>query len=120
MGSASTKNPIYTGALGEYNNCVLRANQDVTQGVSSADGTAVTTVRRAVLLGKQAAACAYGKKHTGENRYRWNEELLDHKRKLEVSAWLIWGLRKTQFTSNAAAAMDFGSLTISSYAVASS
>lgn len=119
--AASSKNPIYTNALGEYHNVILRVNQDVTQGVNSSTGAAVTSVRRAVLLGAQAAACAYGQKHTGENRYRWNEELLDHKRKLEVSAWLIWGLSKCQFTSGASsAAKDFGALTISSYAVASS
>lgn len=120
MGSASSKSPIYTNALGEYNNCILRTSQDVTQGVNSSSGAAVTTVRRAVLLGAQAAVVAFGQKQSGPNRYRWNEELLDHKRKLEVSAWSIFGMRKSQFTTGAAAAaMDFGSLTISTYATAS-
>lgn len=119
-GSASTKSPIYTNALGEYNNVILRTSQHVTQGVNSSSGAAITTVRRAVLLGAQAACVAYGQKQSGANKYRWNEELLDHKRKLEVSAWSIWGLRKSQFSSGTSnAALDFGALTISTYAAAS-
>lgn len=114
-GGAATKSPIYTGALGEYNNVVLRQSQDVTQGVNSSSGVAVTTVRRAVLLGAQAAAVAYGQKQSGPNKYRWNEELFDHKRRLEVSAWAIYGMRKCQFNS-----ADFGTVTISTYAAASS
>jgi N4-gp56 family major capsid protein len=112
-GAASTKSPIYTGALGEYNSCILRSNQDVTQGVNSSTSAAITTVRRAVLLGAQSACAAYGQKQSGPNKYRWNEELLDHKRKLEVSAWSIFGMRKAQFNS-----LDFGALTISTHAVA--
>ncbi len=112
-GMEATKSPIYSGALGEYNGVILRQSQDVTQGVAAA-GTAVTTVRRAVLLGAQAAVCAYGQKQTGVNKYRWNEELMDHKRKLEVSCWAIGGLKRTIFNS-----VDFGSVVISSYATAS-
>lgn len=106
--------PIYTGALGEYNGVILRSSQDVTQGVNSSSGAAITTVRRAVLLGAQAAVCAYSQ-NGGPTKYRWNEELLDHKRKLEVSAWSIWGLKKTVFNS-----ADFGTVVVSSYAAASS
>jgi N4-gp56 family major capsid protein len=110
----SSKNPIYTGALGEYNGVILRSSQDVTQGVNGT--TAVSSTRRAVLLGAQAAACAYGSADRGTpNKFRWNEELLDHKRKLEVSAWSIFGLKKTRFNS-----ADFGTVVISTYAAASS
>lgn len=115
MGGEVTKNPIYTGALGEYNGVILRSSQDVTQGVHSSSGAAVTTVRRAVLLGAQACMCAYGQNNYGPMKYRWNEELLDHKRKLEVSAWSIWGMKKTVFNS-----ADFGTVVISTYANAAS
>lgn len=113
-GGNDSKNPIYTGALGEYNGCILRKNQDVTQGVNSSSGAAISTVRRAVLLGAQAAAVGFGKDGSKE-RARWNEELLDHKRKLEVSAWQIWGLKKCVWNS-----VDFGTVVISTYAAASS
>ena len=109
-GMESSKSPIFSGALGEYNGVILREAQDITQGVS-ADGTAaVPMTRRAVLLGAQAATIAYGKAG-GDTRYRWNEELLDHKRNLEVSAWAIWGLKKTTYNGD-----DFGTLVIPTYA----
>lgn len=114
-GGQITNNPIYTGALGEYNSVILRQSQDVTQGVNGSTGAAITTVRRAVLLGAQAAVCGYGQANYGPNKYRWNEELLDHKRLLEVSAWSIWGLKKTVFNS-----ADFGTVVVSTYATASS
>lgn len=112
-GGEITKNPIYTGALGEYNGVILRSSQDVTQGVDSSTGAAIATVRRAVLMGAQAAVCGYGQNNSGPSKFRWNEELLDHKRKLEVSAWSIWGLKKTVFNS-----ADFGVVVISTYAAA--
>jgi len=111
-GMESSKSPIYSGALGEYNGCILRQAIDVTQGVNSSTGAAISTVRRAVLLGAQAAVCAYGQKNS-PTKYRWNEELLDHKRRLEVSAWSIMGCKKTVYNST-----DFGTVVISTYAAA--
>lgn len=115
MGGQVTNNPIYTGALGEYNSVIIRQSQDVTQGVNSSSGAAITTVRRAILLGAQAAVIGYGQANYGPMKYRWNEELLDHKRKLEVSAWSIWGMKKTRFNS-----ADFGTVVVSTYATAAS
>ena len=115
MGGQITNNPIYTGALGEYNSVILRSSQDVTPGVNSSSGASIATVRRAVLLGAQACMCAFGQNNYGPSKYRWNEELLDHKRKLEVSAWSIWGMKKTVFNS-----ADFGTVVVSTYANAAS
>lgn len=103
--------PIYNGAIGEYNSVVLRQAFDVTNGVS-ATSTEVTTVKRAVLLGGQACMIAFGQ-DGGPNKYRWNEELFDHKRRLEVSAWTIHGLRKVRYNS-----VDYGTVVVSTYAVA--
>ncbi len=83
----------------------------VTQGVAPDGRTIVPTVRRAVLLGAQACTAAFGK-GGGENKYRWNEELYDHKRELEVSAWSIWGLKKTTYNGR-----DFSAIVIPTYAV---
>lgn len=91
---------------------ILKPAIDVTQGVNSSTGAAITTVRRAVFCGAQAAVVAYGQKHQA-NKMRWNEELLDHKRKLEVSAWSIWGLKKARFNS-----VDYGTIVVSTYAAA--
>lgn len=110
-GLAATKNPIYSGALGEYNGCILRRAADITQGVANA-GTAVTTARRAVLLGAQAAMMGFGQRNQ-PGKLRWHERLYDAGRRMEVSAWAIYGLKKTVFNS-----IDFGTVVISTYAAA--
>ena len=111
-GGKVTDNPIFTGALGVYNGVVIRKSQDVTQGVHSSTGVAQSSVRRAVLLGAQAMVMAFGKdKRVGS--YRWTEELIDHKRKLEVGGWTFAGGVKTKFNS-----ADFGTVVISTYAAA--
>lgn len=108
--------PIYNGALGEWNGVILRSSQDITQGVNSASGAAITTVRRAVLMGAQALVCAYGNSNQyGAMKYRWSEELFDHDRELELGAWSIWGCKKTVFNS-----ADFGVVAVSTYAVRAS
>ena len=109
-GGEVTKNPIYTGALGEYNGVIIRSAIDVTGGVNGATGAVIPTVRRAVLLGAQAAVAAYGQKNS-PTKYRWNEELFDHKRRLEVSAWSIHGIKKTVYN-----AADFATVVVATYA----
>lgn len=110
QGGEITENDIYTGALGEHNGCILRESQDVTLGVnSSSSTTSVANVRRAVLLGAQAA-CMANKKYKNGQLVKWNEESFDHGRKVEMSAFKIWGLKKTTFDS-----ADFGTLVISTY-----
>lgn len=111
-GGDASKNPIYTDAIGEYNNVILRKANHVTQGVNSSSGVVIPSVRRAVLLGAQAAVVGFGKGN-GPTTYAWNEELIDHKRRLEVSIMSMFGLKKTRFDSQ-----DFGTVVVSSYAVA--
>lgn len=112
MGGNDSKNPIYTDALGVYNNVILKKANHVSYGVNSTTGAAITTVRRAVLLGAQACAISFGK-NNGATNYNWNEELIDHKRQLEVSVLSIFGMKKTVFDSQ-----DFGTVVVSSYAAA--
>jgi N4-gp56 family major capsid protein len=112
MGLRQTGNPIFSGALGIYNACVLRSAIDVTNGVSAVDGSAVTTVKRAVLLGGQAAMIGFGQDN-GPTKLIWNEELFDHKRRLEISAMTLHGLKKTRYNS-----VDYGTIVISTYAAA--
>jgi hypothetical protein len=110
QGGKITNNPIYTDAIGEYNNVILRVSPHVTQGVNSSTGAAITTVRRAVLVGGQAAVVAFGQ-DMSDGDFNWNEELFDHKRKMEVSVMTIWGLKKTIFAST-----DANTVVVSSYA----
>lgn len=109
---SKAKNPIYSGALGEYNDVVLRVSHDVPNGVNASTGAADTDTRRAVLLGAQSAVIATGSSN-GETEYEWVEELFDYKRWLGVGVKSIFGMKKTVFNS-----VDFGTVVVSSYAAA--
>ncbi len=104
--------PIFSGAIGMYNGVVLRSSIDVTNGVSAA-GADVPTAKRAVLLGGQAVMMGFGNDGSTE-RYVWNEELFDHKRRMEISAMTIHGMKKTRYNG-----LDYGTVVVSSYAAAS-
>lgn len=103
-------NPIFSGALGVYNNVVLREAEHVVPGVNSSTGAQITTVRRAVLLGAQSAVAAFGQ-DKGPTKYKTVEELFDYQRQLGVSVQTIWGMKKTVYDST-----DFGCIVVSTYA----
>ncbi len=110
QGGKHSRNPLYTSALGEYHDCILRKAFHVTKGVHSSTGAVVDDVRRAVLLGAQAATMGFGRKDQA-NKFRWHEELIDHARRLEVSAFANFGMKKSVFNSE-----DFGTVTIHTHA----
>lgn len=112
MGGKISGNPIYTGALGEYNGVIIRWSHDIPQGVNSSTGAAVSNTRRAVFLGAQSAVVAFGQ-DGGPSVYNWTEELFDYKRQLGIAIKNVWGLKKVQFNST-----DFGCLVLSTYAAA--
>lgn len=112
-GGEISGNPIYTGAVGEYNGVVLRVNEDVTTGVHSTTAAEQTSVRRAVLLGAQAGLFATSTKFSKDTPYKWVEEEFDYGRELGISTQSIMGLKKTQFNS-----VDFGTVVVSTYAIA--
>lgn len=103
-------NPIYSGALGEYNGVVLRESEHVVPGVNSTTGAQITTVRRAVLLGAQSMVAAFGMKFS-PSKYKLVEETFDYQRELGVAAKTVFGMKKTVFDST-----DFGVIVVSSYA----
>ena len=98
-GGEITKNPIFTGALGMYNNVILHKATRVTPGVNSSTGAAVTDVRRAVFCGAQAGWVAWGQSY-GTSAFRWVERLTDFQKSLGIAASSVWGLKKSRFNSN--------------------
>lgn len=108
-GDGSKNNPIFTGALGVYNGVVLHESTRITNGVNSSTGADVSNAKRAVLLGAQAGAIAFGKGYSFEN-FDWNEELFDYGNQLGVEAGAIFGLKKLRFNSK-----DFGSIVAATY-----
>jgi N4-gp56 family major capsid protein len=106
-------NPIFTGALGVYNNCILFESTRIH--------TAVANTRRNLFLGAQAGVFAMGgaydsieKARVGkDNLMSWYEETDDYGNEKGISVGSIFGVNKSVFNS-----ADYGLITIESYAVA--
>jgi N4-gp56 family major capsid protein len=97
-GDGSRDNPIFTGALGEYNGVILHESTRITNGVNSSTGAVDTDVRRAVLCGAQAAVIGFGG-GMSYGGWDWNEELFDYGNQLGVEAGCIFGLKASRFNS---------------------
>ena len=109
-GGKVADNPIFTGALGMYNNMILHESTRVTTGVNSSTGAAIANVRRAVLCGAQSATMGFGREGSRPGNFDWKEELFDYGNQLGVSAGAIYGLKKAQYNS-----VDFGTVVMSSW-----
>ena len=107
-GGEVSDNPIYTGALGEYNGCILHKAYRVTPCYYS--GAYVANTMRAVLCGAQAGAIAFGRGDS-EDAFEWVEEMFDYGNMLGISAGSIFGIKKAIFNS-----VDFSTIVISTYA----
>lgn len=113
QGGAITGNPLFTGALGVYNNVILHKSTRTTQGVDGTVATTpITTARRAVFCGAQAAWVAWGQSY-GVSAFRWVERLTDYQKALGIAASSVWGLKKSRFRS-----VDFATIVLSTHAVA--
>lgn len=104
QGGQVSKNPIYTGAHGEYNGVIIHSSTRVP--------SVTANVRRGIFCGAQAGILAFGQGY-GENTMSWVEELFDYGNQLGVSAGLIWGLKKSIYNS-----VDYSTIVIPTYAVA--
>lgn len=111
-GGEKSNNPIFTGALGEYNGVVLHEWNRLPLACDTT--TAKANTRRAVFCGAQAACLAIGKSADSPEKMSWYEELFDYGNQLGVSAGGIWGIKKTRFNSQ-----DFGTIVVETYAAAS-
>jgi len=105
QGGQVSKNPIFTGALGVYNNVILHKSTRVP--------TPSSNVYRAVFAGAQSAGIAFGRETTNANTFSWAEELFDYGNQLGVAAGAIWGLKKCIFNSE-----DYGTIVVSTYGAA--
>lgn len=106
-------NPIFNGALGVYNNCILMESTRIYSPASN--------VRRNLFLGAQAGVFAMGgaydsieKSRVGkDNLMSWYEEIDDYGNEKGISVGCIFGINKSVFNS-----ADYGLITIASYAAA--
>lgn len=107
MGGQISKNPIFTGALGEYNGVILHESSRVPVGLNA------TSTRRAVICGAQAAVLCTGRQTKEGLDASWKEKLFDFDNQLGVAGGLIFGMKKARFNS-----LDFGTFVVSSYSAA--
>lgn len=111
------KNPIFSGALGTYNNMILFESSRIYSPISN--------VRRNVLLGAQSGTIGFGNAYNkllqqqvgSDNMFSWFEEVSDYGNETGVAAGAIFGMKKTRFTI-AGTARDYGVVTITCYSAA--
>lgn len=111
MGGQGSKNPIYTGALGEYNGVIIRESEDVVTGVHSSSAAEQTSTRRALFLGAQAGFIGFSSRFNKNSPYKSVEKTFDYDRELGISVQGLMGMKKAIFNSE-----DFGVITVSTYA----
>jgi len=94
---AGPNNPIFTGALGVYNQCILRESEFVP---SNGD------LRNNILLGQGAGTIAFGNawdsgSNNGGSPFNWKEEEEDYGNEKGVAGVSCLGFKGTQFNSRA-------------------
>lgn len=93
--------PIFKGGLGMYNNVVLHSHKACIRFADYGSGGNVAACR-ALFLGAQAVALAFGSPGTGL-RFDWNEETRDNGNQVVITTHSIFGLKKVTYN-----ALDYG------------
>jgi len=96
----SEKNPIFTGALGVWDNVIIKESERVPVTVDWGAGGS-TAGAKAVLLGQQSLVCGYGM------RPQIVEDEFDYGAEKGVAIQLIFGTAKPVFDGN-----DYGSMAV--------
>jgi len=110
QGGQVTQNPIYTGAIGEYNGTILHASNRVPLACSGT--SAIASTRVAVFCGAQACGMAFGRDN-GPERFSWVEDYFDYENQFGVAAGIIGGMVKLTFNGS-----DYATIAVPTYAAA--
>lgn len=105
--------------LGQYGNVNIYMAGRVAYGVSSADSSVITTVRRAVMVGKDALTFAspFGGRPTDKSvPLKYFSQLKDYDYYKGLEGRMIYGLKKTVASNSS----DIGVFVISTYAASHS
>jgi N4-gp56 family major capsid protein len=104
-------NPIYTGALGEFDGCVLH------ESIYLPRDTGGTQLNYGVLLGAQAGSIAFGRDYKslgskasegGGDMFSFFDDVDDYGNQIGISGAVIFGIKKNRFNSK-----DYGVIRIS-------
>lgn len=108
------KNPIFTGAMGMYNDVILHKHRNVIRFNDYGAGADLPAAR-ALFLGAQAAMVAFGDNETG-TRYAWTEEPKDHGNSVAIGTHAIMGVKKATYKSkDGSTVRDFGVMAVDTY-----
>lgn len=108
------KNPVFTGALGMYNDVILHKHRNVIRFKDGGAGSDLP-VARALFLGTQACLVAYGDNEMG-TRYNWTEVPKDHGNSVAIGTHAILGVKKATYKSkDGATKRDFGVIAMDTY-----
>lgn len=106
----SGSNPIYTGALGEYNGVVIHESEYIPVSVGTAEGDGSGDVHN-LFLGAGAGAFAMGsawdKQSSGGTYFKYVEDKRDYDNEKGIAGSACFGIKKCRFNST-----DFGVIRI--------
>lgn len=109
------QSPIFKGSEGMYANTVIHKHRNVI-GFADYGAGGNLPARRALFLGAQAAAIAYGSPGTGM-RFDWTEESKDHSNSVKIGTNSIFGVKKVTYKSkDGLTVRDFGVIAQDTYA----
>lgn len=109
-----TKNPIFSGAEGVYNNTIIHKHRNVLR-FSDYGAGANLPAARALFMGSQAAFLAFGMRGTGL-RFGWTEKLGDHENSVAIGTNTIVGVKKATYKSkDSSVQRDFGVFAMDTY-----
>jgi N4-gp56 family major capsid protein len=108
-GKDGQNSPIFKGSEGMYNNCVVHKHRGVVRFSDYGSGSNVPAAR-ALFLGQQAGAIAFGSAGGSELRFSWHEESRDNGNQVVITSNAIFGIKKCTFNSR-----DFGVVAIDTY-----
>jgi N4-gp56 family major capsid protein len=106
-------NPIFKDALGMIGETILHKHKAVTR-FNDYGADSDLPAARALFMGRQAIAVAYGSPGDGM-RMSWSEKELDHGNDIEICAGMVVGVKRTTFTVDGTA-RDFNLIAVDTYA----
>lgn len=113
-----SSNPLFSGKEGMIDDVVLQKHSSVRRFTDYGAGGAVEAAR-AVFLGCQALAVAYGNANNNGTRVMWKEEEEDYGNQLNIVGGQILGCKKTRYKDkNSGVGTDFGVIAVDTAAKA--
>ena len=97
------QNPIFSGALGMWDNVVIHENEQV---IRKAEGAGSAFVGRGLFLGAQAAVMAVAKDTD------WNEDVFDYGNQVGFAISQMFGIKKSQYKVDGTNLSDFACINV--------